>query len=125
MHFDIKNTFNIIESSGIKYDSTLGYNEREGFRCGTSHPFKSWNFQTDSVYNIVERPLVVMDITFWNYRNKSIDEAYNKIIFLFSRCKFVGGDFIINWHNVYVINKEDWFLNVYCKSILYMKNNLR
>ena len=124
LHFDILNTFQTIQQAGIKYDSTLAYNEREGFRSGTCHSYSAWNFQTDSKLNLVVRPLIAMDLTFWQYNKMTINEAFNKIIFLFKRCKFVGGDFIINWHNVYVVNKREWYDNVYCKSMLFMKNEL-
>ena len=102
----------------------MAYNEREGFRSGTCHSYSAWNFQTDSKLNLVVRPLIAMDLTFWQYNKMTINEAFNKIIFLFKRCKFVGGDFIINWHNVYVVNKREWYDNVYCKSMLFMKNEL-
>lgn len=124
LHFDIRNTFETIQMAGIKYDSTIAYNEKEGFRSGTCHPYYAWNFKTDSQFNLVVRPLIAMDLTFWQYEKRTINEAYNKIIFLFSRCKFVEGDFIINWHNVYVLNKQDWYEKVYCKSMLFMQNQL-
>jgi hypothetical protein len=124
LHFETLNTFETIQLAGIKYDSTMAYNEREGFRSGTCHSYYAWNFKTDSKLNLVIRPLIAMDLTFWQYNKRTINETFDKIIFLFSRCKFVGGDFIINWHNVYVVNKREWYDNVYCKSMLFMKNEL-
>jgi hypothetical protein len=124
LHFDIFKTFKTIEFSGMTHDSTLGYNNREGYRCGTCHSYRAWNFETDSSFNLIVRPLIVMDVNFWRNKKRSINEANAKIIFLFKRCKYVGGDFIINWHNVYVLNKQDWFLKVYCNTIRYMIKDL-
>lgn len=114
LRFDINKTYKIWQLAGMKYDSSLGYNEREGFRCGTCHEFHPWDFDNNSAMKIVERPLIAMDGTFWNYRKMSIEDTYNALVKLHSRCHAVEGNFIILWHNEHVFRYyTPWFKNVY------------
>lgn len=117
LHFDINKTYKTLEESGLEFDSTLGYNEQEGFRCGTCHEFKAWDFLNDCEMNLIERPLIVMDVTLWSSKKYSKSDALKTILKLHSRCKAVGGKFIILWHNSYVERKTDWFNQVYVKSL--------
>ena len=55
------------ERCGLAYDSTLGYNERPGFRAGTCIPIRPWLFGSNRECNLVEIPLVAMDVTFIDY----------------------------------------------------------
>ena len=121
LRFDINRTYRIWEQSGMKYDSTVGYNEREGFRCGTCHEFNPWDFENDCSMELIERPLIVMDVTLWNYRMMSIEEGFNTLMKLYSRCKAVEGNFIILWHNAYVFRSySPWFQNVYERFLRYV-----
>jgi len=117
LRFNIKTTFKTLESVGIKYDSTLGYNEQEGFRCGTCYEYQPFDFANDCAMKIIERPLIVMDNTLWAFKKYSKSEAYNKVMQLYLRCLAVGGNFIISWHNSYVNRKTDWFEEVYIKFL--------
>jgi hypothetical protein len=118
LRFDVKSTFQILELNGIKYDSTLGYAEREGYRCGTCHEFFIWDLIHDKNMKIIEKPLIVMDTTLIDYRRYSVSEAFNKISFLNSRCNFVGGNFVILWHNRTASRNEKWYRNVYSKFLI-------
>ena len=60
LRFDINTTWKHWEKAGLAYDSTLGYAEREGFRCGTCHPYKPFDLQSDRELNIYEIPLISM-----------------------------------------------------------------
>jgi hypothetical protein len=115
LHFDINKTYEVIEKAGFELDSTLGYNEKEGFRCGTCYEFHPWNFSEDLEMKLIERPLIVMDVTLFASYTKR--EAFIKILSLNSRCKAVGGKFVILWHNAYVERKKDWFNEVYVRFL--------
>lgn len=60
---DINETFKIWEKAGMQYDSSLGYPEELGFRCGTGDMFYLFNIINRRRYNLIERPLVFMDVT--------------------------------------------------------------
>jgi len=62
LRFDIKKTGKIVNELGAKTESSLGFRDRIGFRCGTGFPYRLYSFETESAYNFLEIPLVVMDI---------------------------------------------------------------
>jgi hypothetical protein len=117
LRFNIENTFEVLEKSNIFFDTSLGYAEEEGFRCGTCHPYHPYNFKKDESYKIIERPLIVMDVTLSSYKSYNEKEALDSIQQLYERCKVVEGDFIILWHNNYVYREKSYFNNVYCKFL--------
>jgi hypothetical protein len=119
LRFDINHTFKVLENSGLHYDSTLGYAEREGFRCGTCHAYNPYDFENDRPMVIEERPLIAMEVTLMDYRKLSIEEAFAKLCQLYNRCKAVEGNFILLWHNNEVVRTKKWFENVYCKFLNY------
>ncbi len=71
LQFDIRSSFSILEKSGIKEDHSLGYSRHPGFRCGTGRAFKPWDFDNRKAYDIIERPLIVMDTTLYDHKNMS------------------------------------------------------
>ena len=122
LRFDVNTTFRTMGQVGLKYDSTLGYAEREGFRCGTCYEYPIYDIKNDIQLNIKERPLIVMDVTLIDYRNLSISEAFEKVNILYSRCKAVGGNFVILWHNTTVTRRTLWYNELY-KKFLYNYSN--
>lgn len=97
--FDVRKTLQIWQSNGITNDSSLGYAEREGFRCGTCHEYYLYNLIDDHISTVKENPLIVMDVTLFEYRRFNLETAINRIDKLFNRCKAVEGNFTILWHN--------------------------
>jgi hypothetical protein len=62
LHFQFPATCEILEQSGIKHDSSLGYRDLIGFRSGTGFAHKLFRFSTRTAYTWREIPLVIMDI---------------------------------------------------------------
>lgn len=62
LRFDVKKTGKILDELEAKTESSLGYRDRIGFRCGTGFPYRLYNFEAESAFNFIEIPLVVMDI---------------------------------------------------------------
>ena len=99
-------TMNYLDRLGLTYDSTLGYPEMIGFRCGTCFqytPFDPINLKT---LNIKLRPLIVMDVTLLNYMQLPHDKALEKLLELKSICKKFGGQFTLLWHNSQIDKKS-------------------
>ncbi len=63
LRFDWSYTPDIIESMHIKEDTSLGYSDRTGFRCGTGVPYQLYNFSEERNFHFTERPLICMDIS--------------------------------------------------------------
>ena len=61
LRLDIQKTFEIFESIGLKTDSTLGYANDIGFRCGTGFEYYPYNFKEERAWKFKEIPLVLMD----------------------------------------------------------------
>ncbi len=88
--------------AGMNYDSTLGYADRPGFRCGTCYEYPAFNPMTQQVLPLRIRPLVLMECSL-------IDDAYlglgtgqaalDKALLLKNTCSKVGGLFTLLWHN--------------------------
>jgi len=92
--------------AGLQFDSTLGYADYEGFRCGTCYPYSPFDLQADQILPIEEIPLIVMEVTLRLYRHLSAEEGRLRILELARRCFAVGGAFTLLWHNTSLV--DEW-----------------
>ncbi|HCA07575.1 polysaccharide deacetylase family protein [Chryseobacterium sp.] len=117
LRLNIPKTLQQLVSLDFLVDSTLGYAENEGFRCGTSKDYYYFDLNNNTKTSLILRPLVAMDITLIDYRKLSIEEGYNMVKELNRKCEFFGGNFTFLWHNTTSIFHKDWFHNVYIKFL--------
>lgn len=116
LRFDVRTTPIIWQDVELKDDYTLGFAEREGFRCGTCHPYPLYDVQNDVELQVMEHPLIAMDGTFFQYQQNTKEEALQKIRKLQTTCEAVEGDFILLWHNTFVWREfAPWYEGVFCK----------
>lgn len=101
LNFDITNTFDILETLEMKYDSTLGFAEKSGFRNGIAFPFVPYNIPEDRPYRLIEIPLIVMDTTFRSYRKTPLPEIFPEINSLMKTVAQFQGCLTVLWHNAY------------------------
>jgi hypothetical protein len=99
LNFHIKKTWDILEKSGLKYDSTLGFAEAPGFRNGIAFPFYPFNHKQLSPYRILEIPMIIMDGTFTTYLHESAVEAWPQIQKLIDEVERFNGCLTVLWHN--------------------------
>jgi hypothetical protein len=95
--------------AGMNYDSTLGYADHAGFRCGTSHEYPAFDAESQAQLCLRIRPLIAMECTV-------IDEAYmglgtqgkarKEFEKLKNKCHLVKGCFCLLWHNSYLQNNN-------------------
>lgn len=110
LRFDVSSTWKLWEKGGFAYDSTVGYAQHEGFRCGTCHPYVPFIMADDRQCELREVPLIVMDGTLKSYRQLTPEIGERAIIRLARRCKSVGGVFTMLWHNSSTVRGwEAWF----------------
>ena len=96
--------------AGLDYDSTLGYCDKPGFRCGTCHSYKMFDAYNQKILNIYQKPLIFMECSLVssNYMGLGYSKkAYDYISELKERCKMVDGEFTILWHNSHLNSEED------------------
>ena len=98
------------EQAGFDYESTLGYADRPGFRCGTCHEFSAFDPVARKQLRVRIRPLIVMEcsVILDQYLGLGVgDTAKSKMLELKQACRAVGGTFTFLWHNSQFLN-EDW-----------------
>ena len=63
LRWQFPQTPRLIEKANLKEDSTLGFHDLIGFRCGTGFPYYMYDFEKERPFNFKEVPLVVMDVS--------------------------------------------------------------
>ncbi|WP_461533205.1 polysaccharide deacetylase family protein [Sinomicrobium sp.] len=104
------------EAAGLTYDSTLGYAEHIGFRCGTSHEYNFYDCVNRKPMKLKIRPLLIMDCSLIDkkYMGLDFDTAMNQAALL-RRKSFVNrGNFTLLWHNSFLREsfKKKMFRNI-------------
>ena len=87
------------EKCGLAYDSTVGFSDHIGFRAGTCVPYRPWSLELNREINLLEIPLVAMDVTLAYYMRLTPEESVARLLQCAERCKIVGGVFTLLWHN--------------------------
>lgn len=95
-------TLTSMDQVGITYDTSLGFADRPGFRCGTAFEYPAFDPVKVAELSIRIRPLIAMDcsVTAKRYLNLGFGkEALTKFLELKEECRSVGGCFTLLWHN--------------------------
>jgi hypothetical protein len=102
LRFKIPDSFQNIEDAGVNYDSSMGYPDLCGFRCGVCFSFPVFSLLTRKQLKLYEYPLIVQESTVMSSRYMNIKDC-DKVIKLMlgykNICKTFSGDFVFLWHN--------------------------
>ncbi len=101
LRWETGTTENNWEYSGMEYDTTLGYAEHIGFRCGTSKEYNFYNLLERKPLKLKIRPLIVMEVSLLNknYMNLNFSESLYRINKIKEKINEVNGNFTLLWHN--------------------------
>lgn len=91
-----------LDALGFEHDSTLGYADSVGFRCGTCHAYPLFDLVQRRALRLLERPLVLMEAAVISptYLGLGLgDEAVALMEGLRASCRRFGGEFGLLWHN--------------------------
>jgi hypothetical protein len=99
LRFAAPQTWRLWDDAGMAWDSTLGYPEHPGFRCGICCDFPVFDFERRKTLNLREKPLVAMDVTLAQYRRWSPARALDELAQLRRESDKHGGEFVLLWHN--------------------------
>lgn len=111
-------TTRIHQSLRYKYDATLGFNDRAGFRNGYCFPFKLWDFDHQKPFEVWQIPLCVMDVTLLSYMNLSLDECIEEVGKWVKEVNKYSGVFSLLWHNTSLNEVEEpGIRSIYLKII--------
>ena len=120
LRFRAPDTWRQWEQAGLLYDSSVGYADHEGFRCGSCHPFQPFDVQQDRQLDLLEVPLIAMDATFRHYRGFTPAESEAKIIALAQSCQRVHGVFTLLWHNSSLSGEWQPWADMYRRILPYL-----
>lgn len=108
LRFEVPTTWQIWDDNSMDMDSTCGYADKEGFRCGVCYEFSVFNILTRKKLRLKERPLIVMEGTLLEYQEGMTSIKMEDIILnLVQKVKKYNGDFVFLWHNS-SFNTENW-----------------
>ena len=88
LRFEVPTTWQIWEDNDMKWDSTLSFADKEGFRCGVCYEYSVFNILTRKKLNLREKPLIVMEGSFATYQpNINLNDMENRIKLLIKKVK--------------------------------------
>jgi hypothetical protein len=96
----IPQTIDELSNLGVSVDSSMGFSEVIGFRCGTCRPYRMMNHNSGDIMNVKISPLLIMDNAVQKIIN---DDGYyvlmRRLTKIFRNAHMMGGDLTILWHN--------------------------
>ena len=99
LRMEVVKTLSIWEKQGMRVDSTLGYADRDGFRCGTGDCFTLFDFLNRKKMRLKESPLIVMDGTLKTYQTISLTDVSKKLNYYMEVGKRYGMPITFLFHN--------------------------
>lgn len=101
LNLKIPDTWSLHETLGLSYDTTLGFNDRVGFRWGTSFPFNPFLPEQFRSINILEIPLIIEDLPFFEE-----SDPFSLFINIVDEIRYVNGLLTVLWHPPVFNNQE-------------------
>jgi len=95
-------TWRLYEKVGLTHDSSVGYVEMPGFRCGICVPFQVFDAIEGRKLNLKEIPLIAMDASLFSekYNNAAYRENQDNMLKQIKQNIIkVSGDYCLLWHN--------------------------
>ena len=105
LSFNAQKTWGIQDKYNIRYDTTLCFPERAGFKVGYCLPYKPYDLKNDRIFDVWEMPLIVMDGSLMQYMKLDFYHAAEYIKELVVNVEIHKGIFVLLWHNS-AISKE-------------------
>ena len=109
----------MLEEAGYAYDSTAGYNEAVGYRCGTAQVFRPVGLD-----GLLELPLIVQDTALFYPGRMGLTEegAWPLIRELLENAENHGGALTLNWHDRSLAPERLWG-NFYAGLVSVLRNS--
>lgn len=99
LRFRVPETWQIWDENNMETDSSMGFAEIPGFRCGVCYSFPVFDVKQRKMLRLKEMPLIAMDGTFTDYLKYSPRQTLETLRKLKKRIIHFGGNFVILWHN--------------------------
>lgn len=98
LRFAFDETITALSDSGIYEDSTLGFQHRIGFRCGTAFTYLLYDLKRDRNSKVSETPMIIMDGALLEECNGDAESA-EKLLHKFIDQFKDNSHLTINFHN--------------------------
>lgn len=88
-----------IHNKFFKYDSTLGWNDRMGFRSGIASRYRPYDHKSQKPFDYMVTPQIIMDANIFDYAVDDVECLTKKIVKTLKDIrKFKSGYVSISWH---------------------------
>lgn len=85
--------------AGLGFDSSVGFADGVGFRCGTSHPYPVFSLANRRELDLVEAPLHIMECGLERECSGDLKEMRLRAETILNRTAVVGGECVVLIHN--------------------------
>ncbi|MBN2563172.1 MAG: hypothetical protein JXQ75_19795 [Phycisphaerae bacterium] len=82
-------------AAGALYDTTVGFNDRPGFRPGVALPFQPYGTETGAAGSFVELPMSIADMHLPRHDQAA---AIDMVVKHLETVRAIGGLAVLNWH---------------------------
>ena len=109
----------------MKIDSTLGFPDIIGFRCGTGFKYFLYDFENEKQSLIKELPLIVMDSSLLYMYCKNNSSCFRKNCIDFIDSNRFNTHITFNFHNTTFdrsLKSRTGMINIYSELITYISN---
>ena len=99
LRMDFNATLKISVQNDLIIDSTLGYPDEIGFRCGTGFSYFLYDFQNESKSLIKELPLIIMDSALLFIKCNDSSDCFKEKLYEFINMNKFNTHITFNFHN--------------------------
>jgi len=98
LRFSWRKTWKAQEKAGLRFDTTLMFNDRSGFRASAAVLRNPWNMEESRPHQLQALPSVLMDSHLNDYKHMDDDTRQKEIKYWLDECKAVKGEAAVLWH---------------------------
>lgn len=98
LRFSWRQTWKAQQKAGLLLDSTMGFNDRPGFRNSAALSFHPWDFAENAPMRLKATPLVLMDSHLYDYAQFSDEDRSSEMNKWIKECSHARGTATVLWH---------------------------
>ena len=99
LRFSLADTWRAQAAAGIRVDTSLGFNDRPGFRAGMAAAYRPFDHAAGRAHDVVVVPTALMDTQLFRHRVMNRAERRQEIRRLLEEIADVSGEACVIWHS--------------------------